>query len=292
VVQELHHGIAFQRVALHHCKGHDMPPLHLGRAGTTVGLLVSACFISACFVNAYPTCRGATPQPLSEASVVRSWTDSTGKFHMEGTLLDSDQSQVRLQKVQGPVITVALARLSAEDQRFVLNSLKSPVAHAIRSAPIAADKLGRAASNSTQAGSSSNPTGWWDGLQAGWASMTTPSLRDAISVASAGPLILQSAQTMPRNMIYVRLSRQFLQRMALHDLSQRAAVNDTVLGAKVVGVSQTVGSTEFELQPSDSYGSAEIHLFGTNTYNTVADAGPIQVFTNGVTRFASAVCIG
>jgi len=241
-----------------------MRPLLLARLATAIAVFLGACL----------ACHGATPGELSKDPLVRTWIDSTGRFHTQGTLLDSDQSSVRLQKTTGSVVTVALARLSARDQQFVLNSRKSSATPAD--------------SSSAPSASSNTPAAWWDGLQAGWASLTTPTIQDAVAVANAGPRILQSTQPMPENMIYIRLSRQFLQRMAWHEVSQHAAVHDNVLGAAVTGVSRTVGSAEFELEPSDQFGSAEIHLFGSTTYDTVADAGPIQVFTSGVTRFASA----
>jgi len=198
---------------------------------------------------------------------------------MEGVLLGGDRTQVRLQKVQGSIITVAIARLSEQDQRFVANFMKS-----------AADKLGRNNSDSTHsvAGDASASTDWISHLAAGGSSSTEPSKGSAGTVASVGRLIFQSAPPMPENVVYVRLSRKFLERMAWHDINRRAAVNDTVLGYNVVGASHTTGSMDFELQPSDQCGLAEVHLFGKTTYNTVADAGPIQVLTSGVTRFASA----
>jgi hypothetical protein len=241
-----------------------MRPLHLASALAAIGFFLGGSVVG----------RGATPGKLRADSSVRTWTDSTGRFHAQGTLVSSDQSSIRLQKTTGSVITIALARLSDRDQQFVLNSRKASAEPA--------------AAGSTGSASSASPTAWWDGLQANWESLTKPAIDDAVAVANAGPLILQSTQPMPENIIYLRLSRQFLERMAWRDVAQQAAVHDTVLGAAVTGVSHTVGSAEFELVPSDQFGSAEIHLFGTTTYNSVADAGPVQLSISGVTRFASA----
>jgi hypothetical protein len=246
-----------------------MRPLCLG---VLLGILISGPTI----------CRAENPQPPAGPTAVRTWSDTTGRFHTEGVLLGGDRTQVRLQKVKGSVITVEVARLSEQDREFVANFMKS------RSA--AADKSSGEASSSTHsvASGDGSPADWISNLATGWSSSAEPSTGNAVAVASIGRLVLQAAPPMPENVVYVRLSRKFLERMAWHDINQRAAVKDNVLGYNVVGLSKTIGSTDFELQPSDQFGLAEIHLFGTTTYNTVADAGPIQVHTSGVTRFASA----
>ena len=227
-------------------------------------------------------CRGENPSQATGPTAVRTWSDTTGRFHTEGALLGADRSGVRLQKSHGSVITVAIARLSEQDQQFVANFIKSQ-------SP-AADKSSREVSGSTHVVSSSGnaSAGWISNLATGLSSSAEPSKGNAGAVASVGRLVLQPVPPMPENVVYVRLSRKFLERMALHDINRRATVKDNVLGYNVVGDSHTTGSMDLELHPSDQCGLAEVHLFGTTTYNTVADAGPIQVLTSGVTRFASA----
>ncbi len=185
-----------------------MRPLRWASALAAVGFFLGTSVVA----------HAATPGKLPTDTSVRTWTDSTGRFHTKGTLVSSDQSSVRLQKTTGSVITVALARLSVRDQQFVLNSRKASAA------PAGAD--------STPSASTTPSTAWWDGLQANWKSLTKPAIDDAAAMADAGPLILQSTKPMPGNIIYLRLSRQFLERMAWHDVAQQAAVHDTVFGAR------------------------------------------------------------
>jgi hypothetical protein len=294
--------------------------MHLFRLGMTCSLLLGSILV----------CRGETPGQIStqipeqnpSATAVRRWTDSTGRFHMDGFLVGGDKSQVRLQKIHGSLIIVALSRLSTQDRQFVLNSLESPTANTDggtprtdRGTPRRADKILRQAAGPTQAASGAapantgaapastgaqpasvdpagiQPPSWIGQLRAGWSSLSTPSLANAISIADVGPLLMQSSQPMPENLIYVRLSLPFLKRYTAHDVSESAPVNDYILGSQIGGVSQTVGSTEFILQPSDRAGLAELHFLGTNSYDSIADAGKVQVLTRGITRFASAKAI-
>lgn len=52
-------------------------------------------------------------------STIRTWTDSTGKFSVEAIFEGLDDGSVSLRRTDGKLLTVPLARLSVEDQRFV-----------------------------------------------------------------------------------------------------------------------------------------------------------------------------
>ncbi|HMO14275.1 MAG TPA: trypsin-like peptidase domain-containing protein [Pirellulaceae bacterium] len=49
------------------------------------------------------------------------WTDSTGKFQIEAKLVDSDERTVTLEEPSGRQVTLAISKLSKEDQRRVRN---------------------------------------------------------------------------------------------------------------------------------------------------------------------------
>jgi hypothetical protein len=88
-------------------------------------------------------------------------------------------------------------------------------------------------------------------------------------------------------MVYVRLSERFLQRLVRQDVSQRSNIVDNILGTPVSGVSQTTGHAELELQPHPDVGLGLIRFGGTINCDTVGDAGPVKIFTRGVTQFQS-----
>lgn len=55
--------------------------------------------------------------PLSADA--RIWTDKTGRFRIEADYISNDGTSVRIEKPDGEIITVPIARLSLEDQAFV-----------------------------------------------------------------------------------------------------------------------------------------------------------------------------
>ena len=122
-------------------------------------------------------------QPKSfQGPEVRRWTDYTGRFHTDAKLIGGDRVAVRLQKPTGTMITVAFERLSAADQRFVRESL-----------PGAARSV--------------------DPIAAGISYLAKkPVISDTISLARSATLLAQPNAPVPQNMVYVRLSRAFLQK--------------------------------------------------------------------------------
>ena len=50
---------------------------------------------------------------------VRTWTDSTGKFTIEATLLEFADGKVKLERTDGRIVTLPFEKLSAADQQFV-----------------------------------------------------------------------------------------------------------------------------------------------------------------------------
>ena len=57
---------------------------------------------------------------------MRTWTDATGKFTVEGELVDLQSGKVHLKRADGRVITVALEQLSAADQEFAKARVGGP----------------------------------------------------------------------------------------------------------------------------------------------------------------------
>ncbi|MHB8901823.1 MAG: SHD1 domain-containing protein [Thermoguttaceae bacterium] len=72
---------------------------------------------------------GSAPPPASQPSApaldaapadeIRTWTDITGQFKVEGALVELRQGQVSLRSAEGGLVAVPLERLSAADQDYV-----------------------------------------------------------------------------------------------------------------------------------------------------------------------------
>lgn len=240
-------------------------------ATLAVCLPIGSAFIaSAATLTLPPTDSGA-----------RTWTDATGRFHTEAVFIDGDSSHVRLQKLHGSLITVPLARLSEQDRQFVAHSLR--VTQSVSRA-FQPDKNRESDSPPPAA---NNESSWLADLQSTWSNLA-PSSAAGSAMSSARWLLAGPAAPMPENMLYIRLSAPFLQRMIAEPFARQGTIDDVVLGSKVGGTSHTSGIGRAVLLPSEHDGEAIIQLFGTTNYNSIADAGPITVFTSGITQFASA----
>jgi hypothetical protein len=64
---------------------------------------------------------------LTSNSPVRRWSDATGKYHVNAELIGVENGKVQLKKSDGKVITIPLAKLSAQDQE-ALKKLPPPAA--------------------------------------------------------------------------------------------------------------------------------------------------------------------
>ncbi len=61
----------------------------------------------------------AKRKPKPDVSAPRTWTDSTGKYKVEASLVELKDGQVTLKKPDGQVVAIPLERLSEADQQFV-----------------------------------------------------------------------------------------------------------------------------------------------------------------------------
>jgi len=70
-------------------------------------------------------CPAEPPSPADAAddALVRTWSDSTGRYQIEAALVDYADGKVRLRKTDGQVIAVAVSKLSRADQRYVRHEL-------------------------------------------------------------------------------------------------------------------------------------------------------------------------
>jgi hypothetical protein len=63
---------------------------------------------------------GETAKPKAkDRAVMRTWTDTTGSFHVEAKLIGVKDGKAQLQRSSGQVINVPLAKLSDDDKKFI-----------------------------------------------------------------------------------------------------------------------------------------------------------------------------
>lgn len=67
---------------------------------------------------------GPAPNPQPDPKM-RTWTDNTGNFSVQGVLTDYDNQQVQLKTEQGKAITVPFDRLSRKDQLLILDLIQT-----------------------------------------------------------------------------------------------------------------------------------------------------------------------
>ena len=63
--------------------------------------------------------KAAATKEEQQASGSRRWTDGTGRFSVEASLVDVKEGAVRLRKTDGTIIQVPLAKLSLADSKFL-----------------------------------------------------------------------------------------------------------------------------------------------------------------------------
>lgn len=70
-------------------------------------------------VRAVETNTSAPANPDRKTEPIRLWTDVSGSYHVEATLVDCTEDMVCLQKANGRKVRVAMDRLCPEDRKYV-----------------------------------------------------------------------------------------------------------------------------------------------------------------------------
>ena len=97
--------------------------------------VIVICFLAVCF----------WPTPGVNGAELRTWTSKSGKFTIKAELLSFDQEVMILRRDNGKTLKVPLAKLSKEDQEYVLDQPKpqaEPVAAREEKSVAALEKLG------------------------------------------------------------------------------------------------------------------------------------------------------
>jgi hypothetical protein len=180
--------------------------------------------------------------------VIREWTDATGTRHARAVLLRVKGEKLWLKTADGRLTSTTLSRLSSPDQKYVATYAPSQISRQNLSAKDAvSDALGR-----------------------------LPSLKQA-----AGWLRMDNADTprrvVPAALVYVRLSRDFLEDYVERNVHDRKPVRDCILGTRIVGESNTNGHIQLLLRPAFGKLSAEIAFDGTVHSRTLGYNGPVII---------------
>lgn len=88
------------------------------------GWLLLACSFALCQGSLCPGDGIAGDQPQEEEGQVRTWSDATGQYSIEGTLAGTDKDIVRIRRTRdGKVVEVPFSKLSRGDQRWLRDEI-------------------------------------------------------------------------------------------------------------------------------------------------------------------------
>jgi hypothetical protein len=128
------------------------------------------------------------------------------------------------------------------------------------------------------------PLDWLDRLSVTWPLVIPVVNRSATIHAGQGPLSDHTEQ-LPENMVYIRFSPGFLQRLSRRNVSLAMPVNDNILGRPVGGTSQVSAHSEYEAAIGGAADLGRLRLWGEATYDTISYSRSVQVHTTGVAHF-------
>jgi hypothetical protein len=86
-------------------------------------------------------------------------------------------------------------------------------------------------------------------------------------------------------LIWVRVSKHFLDNYVQRDVDRTKPVHDLILGTRISGESRTLGKTHLVLHPNDDHAVGEVHFEGTVTAKTVGRNGPATLWSDSDSTF-------
>jgi hypothetical protein len=200
----------------------------------------------------------------SASATSREWTNASGTKHVWAVLLRVEGDTLWLRRSDGKLATTTISQLSKADREYVA-----------RNPP-------RTASDST---AESKPNG------------IATKIADKVQSMAELPGWTKGSQPenpkrlVPAALVYVRVSRQFLEDYVERSVRQTRPVTDVILGARVRGQSHTRGNTNLELLPSSGRLSGRIAFDGTVHADTRAYKGPVILHQFSDSTFRSSKLI-
>lgn len=207
-------------------------------------LYLVVCVLSG-LPNSAPSSRSPTAGDSATVSSVRKWTDATGARHAKAALLRIEGEKLWMRTADGRLSTTTLSRLSEPDRQYVAtHQSKLAVVRPSDSKSVVSKFV-------DTAGAVAPVASWFEKDQ------------------SDSP-----ARIAPAALVYVRVSRGFLEDYVERSVKRRKPVRDCVLGTRLIGESETIGKTQLVLRPSRDKLSGEVTFTGTVTSRTTGYNGP------------------
>jgi hypothetical protein len=101
------------------------------------------------------------------------------------------------------------------------------------------------------------------------------------------PLMRPVPEQLPAELVYVRLSKDFLEEFVEGDVQREQAIEDVILGTRIQGRAHTRGKATLILHPSQDRAIAEVIFTGTVYSRTVGRNGPVRLHSTSRTPFES-----
>jgi len=182
----------------------------------------------------------------------RDWTDASGTRRVHAALLRVEGEKLWLRRSDGKLTTAAVSELSAVDRQYVATH-----------PTVAATK--------PETGSITNSL----------ATQIVKKIGDGAQSIAKLPVWTQPSQSegqaglIPAAIVYVRVSRDFLEDYVGRQVNRTKPVHDYILGTRIVGESDTSGKTRLELLPNSGRLSGRISFEGTVHARTDGYNGPV-----------------
>jgi hypothetical protein len=178
----------------------------------------------------------------------REWVDASGTRRARAVLLRIEGDTLWLRRNDGKLSTTNISNLSQRDRQYVAalsgQPARDPEISSVPSAVI--EKM----------------TDYVETIQQlpGWFEQNLPDVKPAL---------------VPAALVYVRVSRGFLEEYVERSVHRQKPVRDCILGARILGHSQTRGVTRLALIPSNADLRANIMFDGSVRARTRGYKGPV-----------------
>ncbi len=218
------------------------------------------------FLLAVATVGITTEAPVKTAApgVSREWTDASGTRHVRAVMLRTDGEKLWLRRDDGTLAHATLAQLSRADRQYVATNPiakseeRGTVSKSVNLATKVVSKIGDQVESMVEL-----PT---------W---TKPSQSD------------EKVRKIPAALMYVRVSRQFLEDYVERTVQRKKPVTDYILGARIAGESDTQGKTTLELLPGKGRLLGKISFEGTVHSQTRGYKSPVVLHQISDSTFRS-----
>jgi hypothetical protein len=200
---------------------------------------------------------------------MREWTDANGRRRVRAALLRADIDKLWLRRADGRLASTMLNQLSASDRQYVMSYLWDRAA-------------GQPSRSKLSLFSHSIFQKLLDRI-------TAP---NRVAERLARPKPAQANRPVPGALVYVRVSRGFINDYVQRSVHRRGEVKDTILGTQIFGESETNGETHFILSPNPNKLTGAIAFEGTVHSRTIGYNGPAIIHSISDATFRARKPIG